>query len=183
MSENISGLVPWLCLKVEAIWKSFVLYPINIQYVQQFETNLGYVFVVNIQTTCRQPISINKDRFKVRIQKDTELIKKVDNDKILYGESVEIFDSKELLDAKIRGLSVGNVANHIWLENKSNNYFFLLRVQGPGSSNPSSRLQLAKVYRSMKIMVKKWFWFSYIEIPLRHITFIAGNEKTKIIDK
>ncbi len=161
----------------------FFKYPVTMNYVSQLETKKGYVFVVDVLSKNNRVVSISKSRFKITIVLDKELAHKAEKGKLIYGESVEIFDSEIVLKAHLEGRSFGNVRRSVELHNRPQRLYLLVRVKGPGSQNPSSRLQLARVYRTVKVkIVKKLFPSTYIEIPIRHIAIIAGNEKTRILD-
>lgn len=161
----------------------FFKYPVAMSYVSQFETKKGYAFVVDAYSKTNRVVSIPKSRFKITVMLDKELAHKAEKGKLIYGESVNVFDSEIVLKAHLEGRSFGNVRTSVELHSRPQRLFLLVRVKGPGSQNPSSRLQLARVYRTVKVkIVKKLFPFTYIEIPIRYIAIIAGNEKTRIMD-
>jgi hypothetical protein len=112
------------------------------------------------------------------------LKKKMSRNKIIYGENVLVFDNEHILKAFLDGRSYGNVSLYINCHKNKTKLYLLLQVEGPGSSNPSLRFQLGKVYISVKIKIKKFLLpITYTEVPFRHIPIIAGNDKTKIVDE
>jgi len=154
------------------------------EYESQFETKMGYVFVANIQSEKNKLISVPKAAFSVKLMFDRKLLKRAEKEKIIYGEHVLVFDSDAVLKAFIENRSFGNVTDNISCTNNPQPLFFLVRIKGPGSSNPSSRFQLGKLYSSIKVRIRKGLLsFTYLEIPIHHVTVIAGNDKTHIIEK
>ncbi len=163
--------------------KIFFKHPVALSYVSQFETEKGYVIEVDAESTNNRVISIPKSNFKSTVVTDKKLARKVEKGKLVYGESVEVFDSEIVLKAFLEGRSFGNVRRSVELHSRPQRLFLLVRVEGPGSQNPSSRFQLARVYRAIKVeVVKRLFPFTYLEVPLRHVAIIAGNERTRIVD-
>jgi len=166
----------------QKLWGWFFVYPIIINYMSQFETKKGYVFVIKIYTEKNRVIRIPKNAFKIKIVVDSVLKRKF-KEKLIWGEYVNVFESEVLLQAYIDNRSFGNVLSYVSVHQNPQSLFLLTRVQGPGSENPSSRLQLYKVYQTVKIKLsKRFFSLVYIEIPIRQIPIISGNDKTRIVD-
>ncbi len=158
-------------------------YNIDCKYVQQGETNKGYIIEVAVRTRSNGVIQIRRDDICLRLTLDKQLVTDQIKPKIMYGLKTQVFDSLPVLQAHIQGLSYGNVSNYISVLDRPMTLWLLVTVCGPGSSNPSSRLQLGQVYVSLSLRIRKWlFWKQYLNVPLRHIAIVAGNEKTKIID-
>jgi hypothetical protein len=179
IAEDIIKTVPTLVGKV-AKW--FFKYPVNINYIEQFETKKGYVFAIEIHTEENRVLRIPKRSFSIKIKVDRKLAHKK-KEKLIYGEYADVFESEAILQAYLDSRSYGNVLNYVPCHKHPQRLFLLTHVQGPGSQNPSARFQLGKVYQTVKIKVKKRFFsFTYIEIPIRKITIISGNDRTQIID-
>lgn len=159
-------------------------YPISIKYLSQFETKKGYVIEAEILTEKRRIINVRKSNICLKIRHDKLLLKETEKGKLIYGESVMVFDSPHTLQAYLEGFSYGNVLDHLRVHKQPQSVLFLIQIEGPGSSNPSSRFQLAKVYGSVEILIRKsCIWLPYLEIPLQKVTIIAGNKNTKIIEE
>jgi len=160
----------------------FFAYPVNINYVGQFETEKGYVFVIEVYTEENRVIQIPKKSFKIEITVDSKLSDKM-KEKLVYGEHVTVFDSEHLLSAYLNGRSYGNVLSYVACHKNSQRLFLLTRVQGPGSQNPSLRFQLGKVYKTAKVKIKKrLFSLTYAEIPIKKVAIISGTARTQIVD-
>ncbi|MCK4224059.1 MAG: hypothetical protein KAX39_02685 [candidate division Zixibacteria bacterium] len=161
----------------------FFRYPVIIDYVSQFETKIGYVFVIDVQTERNKVITIPKNRFEIKIKLDRALARKTDKSKLIYGEHVNVYDSEFVLQADIEGRSHGNVLSYVRCHKRPQRLFLLTRVEGPENQNPSARFQWGKVYQTAKIKLRKrLFSLTYIEIPIRKVILISGNEKTRIVD-
>ena len=166
------------------VFRWLLFYPIRIKYEKQFETKKGYVIEIQVQSKTANPVRIKKDRIRVRIGKDKSLLKKSKDNKIVYGEYVEIYDSTVVLNAKLNDLTVGNMSDCVWVSPEETTWWLLIQVAGPGSSNASARLQFGKIYVSIKMQIRKSiFWRNYVIFPINHVSIIAGNKNTKIIDK
>ena len=177
--EDIVKLVPKL---IGRIIKWIFKYPVNIEYVGQFETEKGYVFVIEIYTEENRVIRIPKSSFRIKITVDSKLKRRL-KEKRVYGEHVDIFESDIILQAYLNGRSYGNVPNYVACHKKPQRLFLLTSVEGPGSKNPSLRFQLGKLYQAVKIKLRKRiFSLKYTEIPIRKVTIISGNDMTRIVD-
>lgn len=154
-------------------------YPVRCEYVQQFESKAGYILQVRMESINGKLVHIPKSDFAATIVHDPSQMQKLDSEersKLAYGESVEVFDNRHLLDAKLEGKSFANATNSVSVGPKPTDVFLLLTVEGPGSANPSSRLQLTKIYRSVRILLKRRGISSdYLEIPLRKVAIIGEN--------
>lgn len=163
--------------------RSIFIYQLDIKYLSQFETKKGYTLVVQISSKLGKLISIHRRKIKPKIILDKELVKEVPPDKLMYGEYFSIFESDAVFKAYLNGNSYGNIPASIVCSLQPKILHLLLRVEGPRSSNPSSRVQLGKVYLGVKIVIEKNLYkHSYLEIPLNTISLIAGDNNTKIID-
>ena len=157
-------------------------YPLIIEYVGQFETNKGYVFVIELYTKTNKVIKVPKSNFNIKIMVDKVLARKM-KDKLMYGEYADVLESEVLLKAHIEDISYGNVLSYVPIHKRPQRVFLLTRVAGPNSQNPSSRFQLGKVYQTAKVKLRKrLFSLTYIEMPIRKVILISGNEKTRIVD-
>ena len=164
------------------LWDWVFVYPVIIDYVDQFETRKGYVFIIEIYTVKNRVVQIPKNTFKIKIRVDPARSRKMKG-KLDKGEYVDVYESEALLQASIDNRSFGNVSNYVGVHKNPQSLFLLTRVQGPGSQNPSLRLQLGRVYQTVKIKLRKRFLsLTYIEIPIRQVPIISGNEKTHIVD-
>jgi len=160
------------------------LYPVYVEDISQFETNKGYVLEIGISTLLNKVISINRNNFSIKIKIDQQLKKKMSKNNIIYGEKVLVFDNEHILKAFLDGISYGNVSLYINCHKNKTKLYLLVQVDGPGSTNPSLRFQIGKVYKSAKIKIKKFLLpITYTEVPFRHIPIIAGDNKTKIVDE
>ena len=152
--------------------------------MQQFESKCGYVFEVEVSTAKSRMVSIAKRRFGVKLRLDKELVKKIDPSRILYGEHVRIFESLALLQAYADGLTFANVPDHVRVHGKPTILYLLMRVRGPLNKNPSVTLQLAKIYESLRVKIKRnGVWQQYAEFPITHPSIIAGNKNTRIVEE
>jgi hypothetical protein len=157
-------------------------YPVNINYVGQFETEKGYVFVIEVYTEENRVIQIPKKSFSIKIIVDSKLVH-IMKEKRVYGEHIDIFDSEVLLKIYLSDRTYGNVLNYVACHKKPQILLLLTRVKGPNSENPSLRFQLGKFYQTVRIKLKKrMFSLTYIEIPIKKVTIISGNEMTQIVD-
>lgn len=164
-----------------ATW--FLRYPVTFEYVRQFETKIGYVFVVKAQTWKNRVITVPKDRFEIQINLDSEFAHKMDKSKLVYGERVHVYESELVLNADIEGRSRGNVLSYVLCHRNPQRLFLLVRVEGPGNQNPSRRFRLGKVYQTARIKLRKRLLsLTYLEIPIKKVPIISGNEKTRIVD-
>ena len=161
----------------------FFKYPIAMMYADQFETKMGYVFAVDVCSKNKRVISIPKSSFKIAVLLDDDEARKAEKDKLIYGESVDVFDSDVVLQAFIQGRSFGNVRASVECHSRPQRLYLLVRVKGPDSHNPSLRFCLGRVYRTVKVkIVKRLLSLTYLEIPIRHFAIIAGNDKTQITE-
>lgn len=171
IGKLISKLIKW-----------FFGYPLIIDYVGQFETEKGYVFVIELYTKKNKVIKVPKSDFNIKIMVDKVLARKM-KDKLVYGEYVDVFDSEVLLKAHIDGRSYGNVPSYVPIHKRPQRVFLLTSVAGPDSQNPSARFQLGRVYQTAKVKLRKrLFSLTYVEMPIRKVILISGNEKTRIVD-
>ena len=158
-------------------------YPVDVQYVKQGESNNGYIIEIDICSNGKRLVSIPKDRFGVKLILDDTLRGTMDRSQQLYGERVQVFDSIGVLEAFLRRKSYGNVSSAIRCHSKATRIYLLITVEGPDSTNPSSRLQLGRVYTGVKVSIKKHiFRLTYLEIAFRHVSIVAGNDATRIVD-
>ncbi|MGB8657369.1 MAG: hypothetical protein WCE90_06235 [Candidatus Zixiibacteriota bacterium] len=130
----------------------FFAYPVNINYVGQFETEKGYVFVIEVYTEENRVIQIPKKSFSIKIIVDSKLAHRM-KEKRVYGEHIDIFDSEVLLKTYLSDRTYGNVLNYVACHKQCQRLFLLTRVKGPNSENPSLRFQLGKFYQKVKIKV------------------------------
>lgn len=178
---DISLLLIVVNLVLKPIRRVFT-YPVVLEYRRQFETRKGYVFETHARSTNGKLIRIDKDAFSVKIKCNRKLLNSVPKEKLMYGESVVVFDSLNVLKAFLAGRSFGNVDSYISVQAEPTTLYLLVSVAEPNSTNPSLRFGLGKVYRSVRFRVKKvLFNITYREIPIRHVTLIAGNDRTQII--
>jgi len=120
---------------------------------------------------------------KVNLNEEVVSFSQENKKNIMYGEYVDVFESEHTLRAFLEGHSYGNVNPSLVIKTRPSTFWFLVRVEVPGSHNPSLRFGLAKIYRSVTIRIKKWlYWRNYAEFSLTRIPIIAMNNKTKIID-
>ena len=166
--------------------KTLFRYPIEFRYVNQGETKTGYVFELQVRSTDGSTVFIPRNDLQARIVKDERLVDAMsveDRKGLLYGEGIKVFDNAVTLDAEIEGRTYTKDPT-IACTAKPRPLFLLLPVAGPGSTNPSSRLQIASVYRSLAVGVRRWLHVSdYVEIPIKHVSIVAGNDKIRIIQK
>ncbi|MEZ5358048.1 MAG: hypothetical protein R3F48_04395 [Candidatus Zixiibacteriota bacterium] len=156
-------------------------YPVDIQHINQFETKKGYVFQITIKAKSKKIMKIPKKCVRFKILKDKELVKSAEKEKIIYGESIIIFNSQHTLEAYLNDLSYGNEPDYLILQEQVKTIYAILRVEGPGPINPSLRLQLGPLYIGVRILIKKsGLWLAYQEVSLNKLPIIAGNGKTRI---
>ncbi|MCK5126224.1 MAG: hypothetical protein KAR42_08200 [candidate division Zixibacteria bacterium] len=166
-------------LKKALLW--IFEYPIIIKYLNQFKTKKGYVVRFDIHTPKKRIIKIRKCDIKLTIRHNKALLKEVEKDKLLHGESTIVFDSPHILTAYLKDLSYGNVMDYLQIHEQSQTVYLLLQVKGPGNIDPSLRLQIAPVYSSIDLSIHRFIlWIRYLEIPLNKLSIIGGNKKTII---
>ena len=178
------GNMSWMLKLGEWLFKlirPIVYYPVEFVLIGQGETEKGYVFHVTATSLSMSLVEIPKASVSLLILKDRSLTKSVEDDQLLYGEKTLIFESASTLEAYKRELSYGNVTDNLVIDRQPKELFLLLQVEGPVSSNPSSRLQIAKVYTGVRLRIYRHLWSAcYAEFKLPTVTFIAGNKNTKI---
>lgn len=173
----ILKLGEWLFKAIRPI----VYYPLEFQLVGQGETDKGYVFHVTATSLSKSLVEVPKADVSLLILKDKKLVESMDKDQVLYGEKTLIFDSASMLEAYKRDMSYGNVSDTLVIDRQPREFFLLIQVEGPGSSNPSSRLQIGQVYTGVRLRIHRHFLaVNYAEFKLPTVTFIAGNKHTKI---
>lgn len=161
--------------------RPIVYYPVEFKLIGQGETEKGYVFHVTATSLSRSLVEIPKSTMSLLILKDRKLAECVEKDHLLFGERLLVFESASMLEAYKRDLSYGNVSDNLVIDRQPKELFLLLQVEGPGSSNPSSRLQIAKLYTGVRVRIYRHLWAAnYAEFKLPTVTFIAGNKNTKI---
>ena len=171
----------WIVELLSKLLDYFFRYPVTIKYLGWYESSAGFIFDVAIESTRSKVIPVPKSAFRVRIKLDPEAVVKTDKNKVLYGESVEVFDSSEVLQAHIDGRSYGNVSRSVLCYEKPRHLYLFVTVAGPGSRNPSSRLQLGRMYQAMQVKLKRRFIeMTYAELPIPQISLVAGNDRTRI---
>ncbi len=180
MPHNPTGLI----LKCARwVFNRLFMYPVDVRYVNQLESGKGYIIEIDICSRVKRLVSIPKKRFGAELILDDTLSGTMDRSQQLYGERVQVFDSIGVLDAFLRGKSYGNVSSAVRCHSKASRIYLLITVEGPGSTNPSSRLQVGRVYTGVRVSIKKRvFQLAYLEIALHQISIVAGNDTTRIVD-
>jgi hypothetical protein len=104
----------------------FFAYPVNINYVGQFETEKGYVFaIIEVYTEENRVIQIPKKNFSIKIIVDSKLVHRM-KEKRIYGEHIDIFDSEVLLKTYLSDRTYGNVLNYVACHKKPQILFLLI---------------------------------------------------------
>lgn len=165
-----------------------VTYPVELTYVNQFETQTGYVLEITANSLVKKrTVHVNRDDFRAKLVLDDSAFSSMsptEREKVISSVRVEPFDNRSVLDAAVEGRSYTNVPYAISLVDTPRPLYLLLTVDGPGSSNPSARFQLGRVYRSVKIMLgRRTMSREYLEVPLRHIPIVAGDANTRILGR
>lgn len=183
-NENVPQDLIGLILKCARwVFNQLFEYPVSVRYASQVESDKGYIIGIDICSNEKRLVSIPKSRFRVELTLDDTLIGTMDRSKQLYGERVQVFDSIGVLNAFLGGKSYGNVSSAVHCHGKATRIYLLITVEGPGSTNPSSRLQLGRVYTGVKVSIRKrFFLLAYLEIALHQIAIVAGNDATRIVD-
>ena len=107
---------------------SLLKYPIIMEYESQFETKIGYVFVVKIHSKKNKLISISRDNFSIKMVVDKNLITKEIRQKLMFGEHIKVLESPMVLEALINNRSFGNVADYISLKLRRAIYEWTFRL-------------------------------------------------------
>jgi hypothetical protein len=118
---------------------------IELSYVRQYETQVGYVLQLRTKSMSRGTIFVPSDSFQVTVVRDERQVESLSPEQrkgLLYGATAMAFDNKLVLDAAVEGRSYANASASIACVGEARNLFLLVTVAGPGSSNPSARLQL-----------------------------------------
>jgi hypothetical protein len=170
----------------QSMYNKVFRYPVEFTYVNQGETKTGYVLEFQVKSTSGEPVYIPRDDLKARIVKDDSLVAAMspsDRNDLLHDETVKVLDNAATLNAEIDGRTY--TANPtVTCTSQPRPLYLFLRVAGPGSTNPSLRLQIAPVYRSLAVSLRRRLYTSdYVEVPFRHVSIIAGNDKTRVIQK
>jgi len=168
----------------KTVLRPLFCYPVEMEYVAQEETEAGYVLHLTVKSLGNRVVTIPKENLFIKIVKNPEIEKQADKSKIVFGERALVFDSPDVLKAHISGRSYGNVRRHIVCGRSPVLLHLLITVKGPGSTNPSLRFQIAQLYVSFRISLRKWLLrIAYLEVPIRHIPLVTGNKMTTIIDE
>jgi hypothetical protein len=161
-------------------------YPVEFTYVSQRETDTGYVLELQVKSTGGEPVFIPREDLRVRIVRDARLVEAMapsQRNTLVHGETVKVLDNAATLAAEIDGRTY-TIDPNMACTTQSRPLYLLLRVAGPGSTNPSLRLQIAPVYRSLAVGLQRRFRTSYyLEIPFRRLSIIAEDHKTRVIQK
>ncbi len=141
---------------------------------------------MQVKTTNEGSVYVPTDDFQVRIARDQRLVDALADDarkSLLHDEAVRVFDNPQVLQAAIDGRTY-TTDGTLQATAQPRTVFLLVTVAGPGSANPSARLQLSPVYRSLVVSIRRRGVISeYADIPIQHVHIIAGNEKTHVIQK
>jgi hypothetical protein len=175
----VLGGVTWL---PERLW-----FPVAMKYVGQVESQAGYVLQLRISSTRPDTVYVPVQSFQVKITHDEGLLRGMapaERARLVFGESVTVFTSQAVLDTAIGGRSYANADTHVACGPEPRNVFLLVTVQGPNSPNPSARLQLGAVYRGVKVSLRRGLWTrEYLDVPIRHVPLLAGDDKTRVIER
>ena len=102
---------------------------------------------------------------------------------LAYGESVTVFTNRSVLDAAIADRSYANAERSVACGPQAVDVYLLVKVRGPGSTNPSARFQLGSVYLGLVVGLRSWLGSEdYIEIPIRHVPLVAGDARTGVLE-
>ena len=179
----MKSVLDWILKFACWLYNRLFLYPVKVTYANQVESRKGYILEIDICSKGKKLVSIPKDKFGINLILDADLLKTADTSKKLYGERAQVFDSLPALEAFLAGRSYGNVTRSVQCNTSATRIYLLITVKGPGSTNPSSRLQLAKLYTRIRITIRKRILrLTYLEVRLRQIAIVAGNDITRIVD-
>ncbi len=189
-SLGLVGIVGWMLSRAPDAWewadRAMFRYPVEVTYVDQRETKAGYLFELEVKSTSGSAVFVPRDDVEVRIVRNDRLVEAMsadDRKRLLYGETAKVFDNYATLQAEIDGRTYTQDPT-IACTARQRPLFLLVTVAGPASANPSARLQLAPVYRSVIVGVRRNLRTSvYGEIPIRHVSVVAGNSKTRVIQR
>jgi len=139
-----------------------------------------------VQIECKsksaQPVLLRRADLRLDLILDSDTLGKCDASKVIHGINALVFDNSHVLQAHLDGRSYSTMPSYVSITDLTT-LWLLITIDGPGSSNPSSRFQLLNVYRSFRLRIRrKLLWPRYLDIPIRHIPIIAGNDKTRIVD-
>lgn len=161
--------------------------PVAISYVDQYESDAGYVVHLRIRSTNGGTVYVPVESFTVKVKHDDARLQQMAPEKraqLAYGESATVFTSRTVLNAAIAGRSYANTGGQVACGPQATDLFLLVTVRGPGSANPSARFQLGAVYVGLVVGLKTVWWVKeYLDVPIRHVPIIAGDEKTRVIER
>lgn len=170
-----------------AAWDLAFAFPVKLSYVEQFESNAGYVLHLRIKSTNEKTVYVPVKSLGVRLALDEGVlggIPEARRKRLAHGEMARVFENREPLDAAIAGRTFANAASSIACGPEPKDLFLLVTVVGPGSTNPSARFALGRVYRSLRVTARRrLIEVEYLDVPLRHIAIIAGDERTHVSEE
>jgi hypothetical protein len=160
-------------------------YPIELKYVGQSESQAGYILKLQMQSTNGDAVFVPRDEFEVTITHDEGRVQRLSSDerrKLLSGETVKVFDNPHVLRAEIEERTYTSDGT-LPISPAPRSVFLLVRVAN-GSGNPSLALQLSPIYRSLLVAVRRNGWSGkYLEVPIRRVPIVSGNDKMRIIQE
>ena len=111
MWEVIVSLGTSAIRSLQRLTAFLMMYPIQVDEIGQFETTRGYVFVVQVRAKANKVVSIPKASISVKVEFNLQTVTEQAKGKLVYGESVQVFDSQIILNAYIENRSFVPVAH------------------------------------------------------------------------